>query len=263
ADVKLSNLRDRQSIIVQAVYPDGITRDVTDQASFVLTNPALAKLEKNLLTPLADGKGELKVAYGGHTVTLPVEVQQATVDTPISFKLDVMPVFMKSGCNTGSCHGAARGKDGFRLSLFGFDPDGDYHRLTREISVRRINLAQPHSSLLIEKSVGAVPHTGGARFQEDSEHYATLMRWLEAGAPKDAGEVPKVVSLEIYPKGAVLDGEGATQRINVRAVYADGSDRDVTSLTTFSSNNDNSAPISKNGVVTAAKRGEAFIMARF
>ena len=44
-----------------------------------------------------------------------------------------MPVFMRAGCNTGSCHGAARGKDGFRLSLFGFDPDGDHYRLTREM----------------------------------------------------------------------------------------------------------------------------------
>ena len=72
---------------------------------------------------------------------IPVAVHQATEERPISFKLDVMPVFMRAGCNTGSCHGAARGKDGFRLSLFGYDPDGDHFRLTHEISIRRINLA--------------------------------------------------------------------------------------------------------------------------
>ena len=49
------------------------------------------------------------------------------------------------------------------------------------------------------------------------EYADTLVRWLKAGAPKDAGEVPKVVSVEIYPEEAVLDGEGATQQINVRA----------------------------------------------
>ena len=76
-----------------------------------------------------------------------------------------MPVFMRAGCNTGSCHGAARGKDGFRLSLFGFDPDGDHYRLTREMSGRRINLAVPADSLLLEKAIGAVPHTGGKRFE--------------------------------------------------------------------------------------------------
>ncbi len=83
------------------------------------------------------------VAYGGKSVKLPVKVKDAKADRPISFKLDVMPVFMRTGCNIGSCHGAARGKDGFRLSLFGFDPDGDHYRLTREISGRRINLAVP------------------------------------------------------------------------------------------------------------------------
>ncbi|MCH8046747.1 MAG: DUF1549 domain-containing protein [Planctomycetes bacterium] len=263
ADVQLSTARDRQSITVQAVYPDGITRDVTGEAKFTLSNPELARLEKNVLFPRADGKTEIKVEYGGHALTLPVVVQQAAIDPPISFKLDVMPIFMRAGCNTGSCHGAARGKDGFRLSLFGFDPDGDYHRLTRQISGRRINLAVPLESLLMEKTTGAVPHTGGKRFDVDSAYAKTLLRWLESGAPKDAGAVPKVVDVEIYPRGAVLDGKGTTQRLSVRAKYADGSDRDVTSLAVFSSNNDNSATVSPAGVVTAQKRGEAFIMARF
>ena len=146
--------------------------------------------------------------------------------------------------------------DGFRLSLFGFDPDGDYDRLTREMPGRRINLAIPEHSLMIEKITGAVPHTGGKRFDIDSEYSDVLLRWLRAGVPKDKGEVPKVVAVEIYPKGAVLDGEGATQQINVRAKYSDGTDRDVTSLAFFLSNNDNSAPIEQNGVVTASKRGE-------
>jgi len=91
-------------------------------------------------------------------------VKEAKTDRPISFKLDVMPVFLRSGCNSGSCHGAARGKDGFRLSLFGYDPEGDYMRLTREIATRRINLALPAESLMIQKTTGAVPHTGGTLF---------------------------------------------------------------------------------------------------
>ena len=263
ANVQLTTIRDRQSVIVQATYPDGVTRDVTADASFKLTNDKLARLEKSELYPQAEGTCELQVSYGGLTVTLPVEVQRPAEDPAISFKLDVMPVFMKAGCNTGSCHGAARGKDGFRLSLFGFDPAGDHFRLTREIPGRRINLATPEQCLLIEKAVGAVPHTGGKRFDIKSEYAQTLLRWLNAGAPNDASEVAKVVSVEIYPPGAVLSGEGATQQINVRAKYSDGTDRDVTSLAYFSTNNDNSAPIDQHGVVTAANRGEAFIMARF
>jgi len=262
-DVHLNTTRDRQSLVVQATFADGTTQDVTDAATFRVANPALVRLEKNILYPAADGKTTMAIEYQGQSQTIPIEVVQAAADRPISFKLDVMPVFMKAGCNTGSCHGAARGKDGFRLSLFGFDPDGDHYRLTREISGRRINLALPHESLLIEKSVGKVPHTGGKRFDEKSELNATLIRWLEAGAIPDPGAVPEVKSVEIYPPGAVLDGQGTKQRITVRAKYSDGTDRDVTSLAYFMSNNDNSATISQDGVVEAQKQGEAFIMARF
>lgn len=262
-DIQLTTARDRQSVIVQAVQADGITRDVTAQAKFTLTDPKPAALKKNVVHPVADGKTELKVEFGGYAIKLPVEVKQAQVDRPVSFKLDVMPIFMKTGCNQGSCHGAARGKDGFRLSLFGYDPDGDYHRLTREIGGRRLNLALPAESLLMEKAMGKVPHTGGERFNDKSEYYDTLMRWLNARSPKDPGAVPKVVSVEIYPKGAVLDGKGETQQLTVRAQYADGTSRDVTTLAKFLSNNDNSATVAENGIVTAQKRGEAFLMARF
>jgi hypothetical protein len=262
-DVQLTTARDRQSLIVQARYADGITRDVTTDAKFTLADAKLARFDKQTVYPVADGKTQLDVEYAGLKVTLPVTVASAKVTPAISFKLDVMPVFMKAGCNMGSCHGSARGKDGFRLSLFGFDPDGDYQRLTRELSGRRINLALPEESLLIQKALGKVPHTGGKRFEPGCEMYQTLMTWLNAGAVPDPGEVPKVTSLEIYPKGAVLDGKGVTQRLTVRAKYADGTDRDVTTLAYYMTNNDVSAAVAQEGVVTAGARGEAFIMARF
>jgi hypothetical protein len=262
-DVQLTTVRDRQSLIVQSRDPDGLTHDVTKEAKFTLADASLAKIEKATLYPLADGATELTVEYAGMKVKLPVTVKQAKVDLPISFKLDVMPVFMKAGCNMGSCHGSARGKDGFRLALFGFDPDGDYHRLTREVSGRRINLAIPEESLICEKALGKVPHTGGKRFEAGSELHQTLLRWLKAGAPRDPGEVPKVVAVEIYPSGAVLDGPKTTQKLTVRARYADGTDRDVTSLAYYMTNNDVSAAVAQDGTVTAGNRGEAFIMARF
>jgi hypothetical protein len=262
-DVQLTTSRHHQSVIVQAVYADGVTRDVTAQASLVLSDTSLARVEKNVLFPVKDGQVQLRVDFAGQSVTIPVTVQNATVDRPVSFQLDVMPIFMKSGCNTGSCHGAARGKDGFRLSLFGFDPAGDYHRLTREISGRRIDLAVPRDCLVYAKAIGKVPHSGGKRFEEDSPHAATLVRWLEAGASPDQGDVPKVIAVEIYPPAAVLDGAGETQQLNVRAKYSDGTDRDVSNLAFFMTNNDNSAKVEQGGIVTAANRGEAFLSARF
>ncbi len=262
-DINLSTNRDRQSFVVQATFADGITRDVTAEAKLTLANPALVKLDKNMLTPAADGATELTVEFGGQAVKVPVLVKDAAADRPISFKLDVMPVFMKAGCNTGSCHGAARGKDGFRLSLFGFDPDGDHYRLTRELSGRRVNLALVHDSLFLEKSAGRVPHTGGKRFEESSELYQTLVRWLEASVPIDPANIATPVALELFPTSGVLDGEGSAQQLTVRAKYSDGTDRDVTSLAFFMTSNETSAKVSQEGVVTAGARGEAFLMARF
>jgi hypothetical protein len=262
-DINLETARDRQSFVVQAWFADGLSRDVTAEAKIAFANPALVRLDKNVVYPVADGSTEMAVEWGGKAVKLPVKVLAAQADRPISFKLDVMPIFMRSGCNVGSCHGAARGKDGFRLSLFGFDPEGDHYRLTREINGRRINLAVPAESLLMEKAGGKVPHTGGQRIKEGDEYWQTLIRWLEAGVPLDPPTVARPVSMEVYPKRAVLDGKGATQRLVVRAKYSDGTDRDVTNLALFLSNNDNSAKVTPDGLVTADNRGEAFVMARF
>jgi hypothetical protein len=263
AEVHINTMRDRQSFVVQVAYPNGLTRDVTKQAKFTLSDAAIVKLAENVLHPVADGESQLTVEFEGLSKMVPIKIEQATADRDVSFKLDIMPIFMKSNCNTGSCHGAARGKDGFRLSLFGFDPDGDQFRIARELPGRRINLALPEESLLMTKSVGSVPHTGGKRFGTDSEYYATMLRWLKAGGNNDQGEVPKVLSVELYPPAAVLDGAGTTQQLTARAKYSDGTDRDVTNLAVFLSNNDTSATVSPDGLVTAHERGEAFIMARF
>src|SRR3954470_17027857 len=181
-DIHLATAQDRQSVVVQATFANGLTRDVTKEATLTVANPALVRREGTTFYPAADGATTLTVGFDGQSVTLPVTVAQAAAARPVSFRLDVMPVFLKAGCNTGSCHGAARGKDGFRLSLFGFDPEGDHFRLTREMAGRRINLAAPSDSTVVERSVGAVPHTGGKRFEPDSELCQTLIKWIDAGA---------------------------------------------------------------------------------
>ncbi len=262
-DVNLNTNLDYQRFIVVATRDDGVTMDVTADASVKLAADGLARLDGSTIHPQADGDTTLQVEYRGHKASSTVSIKNASVDRPISFHLDVMPIFMRSGCNVGSCHGAARGKDGFRLSLFGFDPKGDYTRVTREESVRRINLAIPEDSLLMEKAIGSVPHTGGKLFDKDSQYYHTLMRWLKAGVPQDSGEPPHVTKLDIYPPRAVIEGADTTQQFIARAHYSDGTDRDVTDLTVFLTSNDNSAPINVDGLVTAAARGEAFVMGRF
>jgi hypothetical protein len=261
--VHLSTARDRQAVIVQVVEADGLTRDVTAEATFALADAAPARLEANVLHPLADGDTKLAVSFGGRTVEVPVHVERAGERPPLSFRHDVLPVLTRNGCNSGACHGASRGKDGFRMSLFGFDPASDYTRLTREFADRRINRALVGESLLLTKATNAVAHGGGKRITAGDEYYDTLAGWITAGAKDDPGPVPAVVAVELFPPEAVLDGPGTAQRFTVRAKYADGTDRDVTSLAVFSSSNDNAAAIDPAGRVVAGNRGEAFVMARF
>lgn len=263
ARIQLTTNRDRQQCVAQARYANGITRDVASEIQVEIAAPELVRRDGLTFYPVADGETVIRFRLGSHVREIPVTVAAAAASRDISFKLDVMPVFMKAGCNTGSCHGAARGKDGFRLSLFGFDPDGDYQRLLRELPGRRVNLADPAASLLIEKSIGAVQHTGGKRFELDSELCSPLLEWIAAACPQDPANLPTCTGIELFPSEGVLDGEGASQQVTVRATYSDGTDRDVTSLALFLSSNDTSASITPSGLITAGRRGEAFVMARF
>ncbi|WP_050028560.1 DUF1549 domain-containing protein [Verrucomicrobium sp. BvORR034] len=261
--LSLETQRDSQRVLVFARFNDGTTKDVTELSELKVANAQVASINGVHLKPGQDGATELSATFNGKTATAAVKVANGAKDREVSFRLDVMPVFLKAGCNTGGCHGSARGKDGFRLSLFGFDPAGDYDRITREMSGRRINLAIPEDSTLIEKALGEVPHSGNACFDKDSHLNKTLIEWISKGVPNDAPEVAHVTGIEIFPKQAVLEGQGETQQVSVRATYSDGTDRDVTNLVVFMSNNDPSASVDKEGRVTSHDRGESFILARF
>lgn len=180
-----------------------------------------------------------------------------------SFRLDVMPVFFRAGCNSGGCHGAASGKDGFRLSLFGYDPAGDYYRLTQQMVGRRIDVAVPEQSLLLMKALGKVPHTGGQCFKVNSEHYQTLLHWIEAGAPDDSETVPTTTSLAIVPDKILFQGKDKTRKVKVMATYSDGSERDVTRLALYLTNNAANAGIDDQGNVSAGTSGATNVFARF
>ncbi|MFT5470107.1 MAG: mono/diheme cytochrome c family protein [Verrucomicrobiales bacterium] len=261
--VQLDNGKDRQSLVVMARYEDDTTYDVTANTTFALGKPELAEKIRHTWFPKADGETELVAKVGGHEVKVPFTVGKAAELPATSFELDVMPIFMRSGCNTGECHGSARGQDGFMISLFGYDPAGDYQRITREMNGRRINLALPEESMLVEKAIEAVPHTGGKNFDKGSEPYLTMVDWLAAGAPKDPAEIPVVTALEVLPKQMLLEGDGTTHQLTVRATYSDGTDRDVSHLAVFITNNDPTAAVDADGLITAGKRGEAFVMARY
>ncbi len=263
-EVNLESAVDYHRVIVIAHLKDGSTLDVTGQANFTLSDPSLASLSGSALQPKANGNTQLLIEYRSLKQQVPVRVKDAAKPRPVSFQLDVMPVITAAGCNTGSCHGSARGQDGFHLSLFGFDPKGDHFRLTQEMAGRRINHALPEQSLLITKATGAVPHTGGNLIQKDSPFYKTLVEWINNGSSYDTGEIPQPLKIEIQPQKLLLTGPDVRIPFTVRATYSDGTDRDVTTFSTFATSNDHSVSIEpRAGIATSKNRGAAFLLARF
>jgi hypothetical protein len=261
--VTLETKRDTHRMLAVATFDDDVTQEVTAKATYTLADPSIAKLEGQVLHPLKNGETKMTISWHDQKLEIPVTVKGVETDRPASFVQDVMPIFMRANCNTGSCHGAARGQDGFNLSLFGFDPRGDHFRITQQLSGRRINLGLPEDSLLVTKAIGEVPHTGGDKVKKGSDSHKMLLEWIGLGAPLDPTTVATPVKVEIYPKQAVLEGIGTKQQFTVRATFSDGHDRDVTDLVVFMSNNDPVAAMAPEGKVTAQKRGEAFVMARY
>ena len=265
--VTLNHAADYQQLVAVAARADGVTLDVTKLANWQVQSsagqPNTIVFGEGRLTAAADGTAKLVVEFAGLQAHSEVIATKISVHPPVSYRHDVMPLFLRAGCNSGGCHGSSRGKDGFRLSLFGFDPLGDHHRLTHELATRRINLALPDESLLLLKATGSVPHTGGKLFDSESVYYKKLRAWIADGAKSDLSGATTVDSLSIYPPTAAIGLSGQTQKFIATATYSDGTTRDVTNLVLFQSSNDSTAAVDANGLVTSARAGEAFIMARF
>ena len=261
--ISLSDGSDLQRLLILAERRDGSTKDVTASAALVASDSSIVKLENGLVQPLANGASEVHVRVDGQETVVPVTVADVEVIPELSFRTDVLARLTKAGCNTGKCHGSASGKDGFRLSLFGYDPTGDHYRLTREVPGRRVNIESPQDSLLINKALGNVDHTGGQLFVEGSQEYETLIAWMKSGAPADPADRPVPTGIQVFPEEAFFAGKGETQGLIVIASFSDGTDRDVTDRSVFISNNDAAASVTDAGEVSSNGRGSAFVMARF
>lgn len=175
-----------------------------------------------------------------------------------SFRNDVLPVLTKAGCNQGACHGALAGKNGFKLTLRGYDPEVDYDTLTRQALGRRVNLSEPAQSLILLKPTFGLPHGGGQRFKTDSPEYKIILDWIAAGAPPPADSDLVVTGLEVTPPSARLE-PGASLNLAVRARYSDGAPRDVTRWVKFSSSDEGVATVDDLGQVKTVGRGETAI----
>lgn len=189
---------------------------------------------------------------------LALAVLEAAPDSP-SFRNDVLPILSKAGCNSGPCHGALAGKNGFRLSLRGYDPVTDYFSLTREALGRRLVKMAPARSLILLKPTLTLPHGGGKRFDVDSLEYRVIANWIAAGAPAPGPEDPVIETIEVSPEKILLQKPGDTVQIAVRARFSDGSTREVTRQTKFSSTNEGVVDVGDRGLATAKGHGEGAV----
>ncbi len=188
-------------------------------------------------------------------------VATAAEDAP-TFRNDVLPILSKAGCNTGGCHGALAGKGGFRLSLFGYNPEADWNAITRESRGRRLDLGDPAASLFLTKPTTALAHKGGRRLAVDSEDYRLIARWIEAGAPPPRAEDARLTTLKVTPAGSILP-KGASLPLTVTAVYSDGRERDVTRWAKLTSTDETVAEVAKDGTVKIIGPGQGAVSVWF
>lgn len=181
----------------------------------------------------------------------------------VSFELEVQPILAASGCSVGACHGKSRGQNGFQLSLLSFDPDFDFAALTRHARGRRLFLAAPERSLLLQKGSALVPHGGGQRLDPAGADFATVRDWIAAGAPRRIENEPQLTGVTLTPTHVTLKPREKHQLV-VTATYSDGSQRDVTARTAFQSNEPAIVAVDKGGQITAGPLpGEATLMVRY
>jgi hypothetical protein len=187
----------------------------------------------------------------------------AEIPAQPTFYRDVAPILNKAGCTSGPCHGSAKGKNGFKLSLRGYDPRFDYEALLYDLSGRRFNRAEPGRSLMLAKPTMEVAHQGGFRFAADSDYYKIILNWIANGVPYGDPAKDSVDVLEVSPKEIQMTKPGDTAQVKVTARFKDGATRDVTREATVESNVPDVAKVSDDAGVKGERVGEATLLVRY
>ncbi|MBM4069598.1 MAG: DUF1549 domain-containing protein [Planctomycetes bacterium] len=258
ASIVLDNPEASQQILVHA-RPAG---DVTRSATYESLDPKIAVVDKaGLVQPVSEGRTTIIAHHGSEQARLGVEVSGFKKPAPVAFETEVMAIFSKAGCNAGACHGKAEGKNGFKLSVFGFDPAADFESLMKETRGRRVFPSSPKNSLLLLKGTGQIAHGGGRRLDPNGLPYRRLLRWIEEGAQFSAGT--PITHIEVEPREQIL-GFAGTQQLRVTAVDAEGKRRCVTADAQYDSNAGTVAKVDARGRVQAnSVPGQAAILVRY
>jgi hypothetical protein len=262
--VRLEGPAARSTLLVHERTADGRLVDRTGDARFHSVDPKVARVTPaGVVHPVADGRTSVAVEADGRTLAVAVTVAGFAAPRRLNFANDIEPVLARHGCNSSGCHGKAEGQNGFKLSVFGFDPAADYAALVKEGRGRRVFPAAPGQSLLLRKMSGQVAHSGGARVPRDSVDYETVRAWVAAGLPVGSPADPTVAAIRVEPRERVLDFRGR-QQLRVVARFSDGREADVTAHAKFQSNNEGLASVDAGGLVRAGEApGEAAVMASY
>ncbi|MFA6546509.1 MAG: DUF1549 domain-containing protein, partial [Limisphaerales bacterium] len=249
-------------IAVTATDKDGF--ELPAPAKFSSDRPAVATVTADgKVRPLAAGTATVTAKFAGKSTTVKVTVLPAPEGQQVSFVNDVLPILSKAGCNLGSCHAKSEGQNGFKLTIFAFDPRADYHSIIKGARGRRVFPAFPEESLLLKKATLSVPHDGGLRLERDSEDYQTLVKWIAQGMPYSRTNEPALMGIGVFPKERRYRRE-SRQPLLIQARYSDGAVRDVTELSEYLSNEKSLATVDEEGVVNVGRfSGEGAIVARF
>ncbi len=251
---------DYAQLVVTAEFDDGTESDVTHEANIQADSDQL-HISGSLVQPLAPHNSNLTVSWSGVDVQVPVSTSYADERFVPDFSRDVNPVLTRLGCNAGTCHGSAGGKQGFKLSLRGYDNEFDIRALTDDNASRRVNVAWPVESLMLRKPAGMVAHSGGKLLDEGGRYFNLVREWIAGGSLPGSGS-PRVASLKVVPPSPVLPDSGSRQQFRVMATYQDGTTRDVTREVFLEIGNTEIATV-EGSVVTATRRGETAVLARY
>lgn len=249
-----------QLLIVQSTRGDELGTQVRGDLKWYSSDENVVTVEEGRLRPIADGEATVTAEWNGQKAVTSVKVKGLKEVHVRSFRNDVLPIFAKRDCNSGGCHGALSGKGGFRLSLRGYDPESDFFNIVKQDQGRRIELAAPERSLLLTKPSTAIPHKGGLKLPSDSNDFQIVADWIARGAAPPEPSDAVVDHIEVYPS-ASLQSVGSKQDFVVRAFYSDGSERDVTRWTKWSSTNDAVSQVSEEGQASIIGPGEGAIVA--
>ncbi|MEC8556337.1 MAG: DUF1553 domain-containing protein [Planctomycetota bacterium] len=189
---------------------------------------------------------------------LPLSAKEPTL---VDFENDLIPVFTKLGCNVGACHGAAIGRGGFKLSLYGGNPAADYHAIVQELEGRRVNLFRPDQSLIYLKPSQSITHEGGYLIEEGAESERLLLEWIRQGAQQQPQR--KLLRVEVQPRRHVFEQINDKVQLRSFAHYSDGSRREVTRWTVFTPEDDSGIDIDKKSNAKILRRGRQIVVARY